>query len=375
MVLLALLLCVACNNKTDVRITVNVTSASKTTLYLSEMEFQKSKIIDSVKIPEGNCSKKFRVKQGAEPTFYTIGIKGVGVITVLAQQGESIVLTCDTHNLLGYTVEGSESSKKVQRLAVEFARSKQRMVELSAELKQTTDATIRSSIQNEMQEVFDKQKDFSSKFIWENPMSKASVMAIYQKFDESLYVFGSSDDLLLIKTVASAMNALYPESGYAKGMVNDVKRIEKMIATAKLKTVIAESETSIPDLEIEDRNGRKISLSSLKGKVVLLDFWLTQNTNSLMENRELLNIYNQYKQKGFEIYQVALDSDRSKWLEALDTHKFPWINVCEGLQGSYAASVFNVQQIPANYLIDRDQRIIGKNLYGDKLAEKLKKTL
>ena len=206
-------------------------------------------------------------------------------------------------------------------------------------------------------------------------MSKASVMAIYQKFDESLYVFGSSDDLLLIKTVASAMNALYPESGYAKGMVNDVKRIEKMIATAKLKTVIAESETSIPDLEIEDRNGRKISLSSLKGKVVLLDFWLTQNTNSLMENRELLNIYNQYKQKGFEIYQVALDSDRSKWLEALDTHKFPWINVCEGLQGSYAASVFNVQQIPANYLIDRDQRIIGKNLYGDKLAEKLKKTL
>lgn len=368
-------MCISCRKSTDVTITINVTSPTKSTLYLSQLNFQKSTLIDSVKISEGENVKRFRLPQTLEPTFYTVGIKNEGAITLLAGQSEDIVLTFDSKKMLNYTVENSEGSQKVQTLAVGFAKSKQRIDELRNEYAKTTDVTLRNSLQKEMQEVFDKQKEFSSKFIWENPMSKASVMAIYQKFDDNLFVFGTSDDLLLIKTVASAMTALYPESDYAKGMVKDVLRIEKLIAQNKLNQMISESETTIPDIEVSDRNGKKIKLSSLKGKVVLLDFWHSQNANSLMENRELTNIYNQYKSKGFEIYQVSLDSDRSKWIEAIDTHKLPWINVCDSIGSSYAAAVYNIQQIPANYLIGRNQSIIGKNLYGNELVAQLKKSL
>lgn len=373
--LLAASMCLSCGKSTDVKLTINVSSAKKTTLYLSQLNFQKSTLIDSVKVSEGENVKKFRIPQGVEPTFYTVSLKNEGTITILAKQSENITLTFDSKKMLNYSVEGSEESKKVQTIAVEFAKSKQRIDDLRSQFAQTTDVTIKNSIQQEMQQVIDTQKSYSTKFIWENPMSKASVMAIYQKYNDNVYVFDSSDDLLIIKTVASAINALYPESDYAKGMYNDVKRIEKMISDAKIKQMISESETSIPDLNIADRNGKEVKLSSLKGKVVLLDFWHSNNTNSLMANREYIEIYNQYKSKGFEIYQVSLDSNRDKWIEALDTHKLPWINVCEGSEVSYAASIFNIQQIPGNYLLDRNQNIIGKNLFGNDLSAKLKKIL
>lgn len=368
-------LLVSCSPKTDVIITVTATSAEQTVLYLSQQNFKGTKIIDSVRLSEGKNVKKFRLHQDIEPTFYTVGIRNKGAITLLASQSEQIALSFSTNNLLSYKVEGSEGSKRVQTLSIEFAKSKQRIDELRAELAKTTIKTIRSSIENEIEEVYATQKDFNSKFIWENPMSKASVMAIYQKFDNNMYLFDSSDDLHLIKTVASAMNALYPESDYAKGMLDDVKNIERIITSAKIRQMVAESEQSIPDLEIEDRNGKLIKLSSLKGKVVLLDFWHSQNTECLMENRELLGIYSQFKPKGFEVYQIAMDDSRTKWIEAVDKNKLPWISVFENSNQSYASAVYNVQQVPANYLIDRNLNIVGKNLFGNELRKKLSNLL
>lgn len=374
-VLLFLVTNLSCHRAESVRIAVQVTSPGKSMLYLSEKGFQKSKLIDSVRIAQGTSIKRFRLRQGQEPTFYTLTVKNGGTITLLAAQGENIDISFDTQKLLNYTVAGSEGSKKVQQLSVEFARAKQRMDELKSEFEQAGDVAIKSSIQNEMQEVFDRQKEFSSKFIWDNPMSKASVIAIYQKFDDNMYVFGTSDDMLLIKTVATAMNALYPKSDFALGMLNDVKNLERLVAKAKINQLVAQDEGGLPELEINDINGKPVKLSDLKGKVVLLDFWVTQNINSLMENRELLNIYNRFKNSGFEIYQVALDSDRPTWAKALEAHKLPWVSVCEGQKTSHAASIYNVQEIPSNYLIDRQQRIVGKNLYGQKLVDKLKSLL
>lgn len=374
-VLLFLVTNLSCHRAESVRIAVQVTSPGKSMLYLSEKGFQKSKLIDSVRIAQGTSIKRFRLRQGQEPTFYTLTVKNGGTITLLAAQGENIDISFDTQKLLNYTVAGSEGSKKVQQLSVEFARAKQRMDELKSEFEQAGDVAIKSSIQNEMQEVFDRQKEFSSKFIWDNPMSKASVIAIYQKFDDNMYVFGTSDDMLLIKTVATAMNALYPKSDFALGMLNDVKNLERLVAKAKINQLVAQDEGGLPELEINDINGKPVKLSDLKGKVVLLDFWVTQNINSLMENRELLNIYNRFKNSGFEIYQVALDSDRPTWAKALEALKLPWVSVCEGQKTSHAASIYNVQEIPSNYLIDRQQRIVGKNLYGQKLVDKLKSLL
>ncbi|MGE0078635.1 MAG: thioredoxin-like domain-containing protein [Bacteroidales bacterium] len=369
------IICTSCSNKDAVTISVKVKSYENSVLYFSRLDFNQSVILDSVKISEGDNTKKFKVKQGAEPTFYTVNVKNSGAITLLAEQGEKITVTFDTKNALDYSVNGSPSSLKVQTLAVSFAESKLKIEELSKEYVKSESESRKLELQKEFDSIVKEQKEFNLKFIKDNPLSKANVMAIYQKYNDNLYLFDSSDDLITIKTVASALMALYPESDYTKGMINDVKRIEKIIANRKMQNMINNAEISIPDLEIPNKDGVKVKLSSLKGKVILLDFWVTGNTGSLLDNRELLEIYSQYKSKGFEVYQIALDESREEWQNVIENANLPWISVCEGGKGSHAALVYNVSQIPANYLIGRNQTIIGKNLYGSSLKKALANAL
>lgn len=366
----------SCSNKDGVTIKVNVVSPDKNMLYFSRLDFKQTVVLDSVKISAGESTKKFKVKQGAEPTFYSISVRNGGAITLLAEQGEVIDVKFDSKSMLNYTVTGSVGSAKVQTLAVEFAKSKIKVDELRDKYVKSESELEKAKLEDEFEQTIKAQKEFNLKFIKENPMSKANVMAIYQKYNDNLFVFDSSDDLVTLKTVASAWRALYPESEYTKGMIDEITRIEKAIRDTQLKELISQSEISIPELEIANQNGVKVKLSSLKGKVVLLDFWLSGNTNSLLDNRELLEIYKLYKGKGFEIYQVALDANRDEWISAVESANLPWISVCEGdANGSQAAMLYNVQQIPANYLIGKNHAIIGKNLYGNNLKKALAEAL
>lgn len=366
----------SCSNKDGVTIKVNVVSPDKNMLYFSRLDFKQTVVLDSVKISAGESTKKFKVIQGTEPTFYSISIRNGGAITLLAEQGEVINVKFDSKAMLNYTVTGSIESSKVQTLTVEFGKSKIKVDELRDKYVKSESELEKARLEDEFEQTIKAQKEFNLKFIKENPMSKANVMAIYQKYNDNLFVFDSSDDLVTLKTVASAWRALYPESEYTKGMIDEIKRIEKAIRDTQLKELISQSEISIPELEIANKNGVKVKLSSLKGKVVLLDFWFTGNTNSLLDNRELLEIYKQYKGKGFEIYQVALDTNRDEWISAVESANLPWISVCEGnANGSQAAMLYNVQQIPANYLIGKNHAIIGKNLYGNNLKKALAEAL
>jgi hypothetical protein len=95
-----------------------------------------------------------------------------------------------------------------------------------------------------------------------------------------------------------------------------------------------------------------------------------------LNNNELLPIYEKYKSDGFEIYQVSLDEDRESWLRTINTQNLPWINVCDfrGTQ-TYPVRIYNITKLPANYLINRDSEIIGKDLFGEKLEEKIRENL
>ena len=207
-------------------------------------------------------------------------------------------------------------------------------------------------------------------------MSRASVMAVYQKYKDDTYVLDRPDDLVLFKTVASSLRALYPNSDYTKGMIAEIKSIEGKIKANKIKSIINQSISSIPDIELLNPQGETIKLSKFKGKVILLDFWASWDQPSIMDNRELLDTYKQFKNRGFEIYQVSLDTDRGEWMNAIESAGLPWTNVCElNSNGSITARVYNVTQLPTNYLIDRNHTIIDKNLFGEALKKRLREVL
>lgn len=130
------------------------------------------------------------------------------------------------------------------------------------------------------------------------------------------------------------------------------------------------------DFEQTNANGKKIKLSDVKGKYVLLEFWGSWCGPCREENPQLVKTYHAYKAKGFEILGVAADNNKAQWLKAIKDDKLPWENVSD-LKGdkNEAGLIYGINAYPTNYLIDENGIIIAKNLRGKALADKLAELL
>lgn len=150
------------------------------------------------------------------------------------------------------------------------------------------------------------------------------------------------------------------------------KKIEKYIELNK-DPKIGEQ---FVDFEMNDPNGDSKKLSDLKGKAVLLEFWASWCGPCRQENPNLVKTYENFNPKGFEIFAVSLDEDKNSWLKAIEKDNLTWEHVSDLKgQGNEASLVYGINGIPDSFLIDEDGVIIGRNLRGEKLNEKLKETL
>ena len=133
-----------------------------------------------------------------------------------------------------------------------------------------------------------------------------------------------------------------------------------------------------PEIKLPDPKGKEITLSSTKGKVVLIDFWATWCAPCLKEQPVLSELYKQYKNsdftrgKGFEIYGMSLDNNKASWENAIAKSKINWIQVSDlKFWTSPVAKTYNIQELPFNLLIDSKGIIIAKNLHGNELKQYL----
>jgi thiol-disulfide isomerase/thioredoxin len=140
---------------------------------------------------------------------------------------------------------------------------------------------------------------------------------------------------------------------------------------AKLQKFIQDNGTNSPEIVLPDPYGTEKSLSSLTGKYVLVHFWAGANSGSRVINPVLAELYQKYKNKGFEIYQVSLDQDRTAWLDAIDQDKLNWINVSDLKGCNMAVAAYNIRTIPYNYLLDKNGVIVAQNLQGPELNKVL----
>jgi thiol-disulfide isomerase/thioredoxin len=137
-----------------------------------------------------------------------------------------------------------------------------------------------------------------------------------------------------------------------------------------------------PDIDLQDPNGKTIKLSSLRGKMVLLDFWASWCGPCRFENPNVVKAYEKFKDakfkdgsKGFTVYNVSLDQNKQRWVDAIQKDNLTWEYHVSDLKGWYssAASLYGVQSIPANFLLDAKGVIIAKNLRGQLLEQEIAK--
>jgi thiol-disulfide isomerase/thioredoxin len=137
---------------------------------------------------------------------------------------------------------------------------------------------------------------------------------------------------------------------------------------------------SAPEIISENPEGVKTTLSSLKGNIVLIEFWASWCKPCRLKHPELVRVYNQFKDstfktaKGFEIYSVSLDQNKTAWLAAIEKDKLSWNNHVSDLSGwdSKAVRDYRFNAIPHNILLDENGLIIGTDLFGENLIKKLK---
>lgn len=161
-----------------------------------------------------------------------------------------------------------------------------------------------------------------------------------------------------------------PDDAITKNFAEQIEK-EKVKALANKATAIG---AQAQEIKAPNTVGQEIALSSLRGKIVFIDFWASWCGPCRRENPTVVAAYKKYKNQGFEVYSVSLDNNKERWLKAIEKDNLIWDSHVSELKkwNSQAAAAYGVTSIPSTFLIDQEGKIIGKNLRGHQLENKLK---
>ena len=373
---LTLILIQSCSsNSNEFTIEGNYDNASGKEVYLMELKTQSMDKVDSVTIEDDgnfvftgftNIPKFFVVQEGDRNT-----------ITLIVRPGDDIKVSADLDNFNStYQIEGSEDSREIMALRKNLESSIAKLDSLGRVFRENPDdedmAVLRNRLNKESKQIMKEQKEYTKEFIDRNLNSLASLMALYQQIGPRNYVLNPREDFEYYKKVDSSLMAQYPNSGPVKSLHSQVKDIESRLNQEKAASGNLSEGSVAPDIALPNPQGDTITLNSLQGDYVLLDFWASWCKPCRVENPNLVEAYKKYNDKGFEIYQVSLDKKKDAWVNAIEKDNLDWVHVSDlKFWNSSAANTYNVRSIPANYLLNKKGEIIDKNLRGDALHNKL----
>ena len=305
-----------------------------------------------------------------EPGFYLINFYNQQGVMTLLENGDVLRVTADGTSMGDYQVEGSAHNEELRRVA-ELQRTIQAELEgLSERFQRAQTDAERDAIRQELVGLQDRSAQKIHDLIRSLDASLAALYAkdmLYAPLFPGMPAFSDPvDDVAFLDSLGQRLTARRPDSRYTREFMTQLQTFRQQ----------AEANVSVgevaPDIALPNPEGKTVSLSSLRGKYVLVDFWASWCGPCRKENPNVVRAYQRYKGQNFEILGVSLDQKRDRWLEAIAQDQLAWPHVSDlaGWQSS-AAAAWNVQAIPASYLLDPEGRVIAKNLRGEALDQKL----
>ena len=362
-ILLTLILAISCDHTPKFHIEGTVEGATDSMLYLEAQTLEGIQPLDSVKLTASGTFAFAQQKKVENPEFYTLRISNRR-INFSVDSTETITFSIkNTPQALTYDVQGSYNSQKIKEISEQQTRLQQQIIAIERN-ESLLPGDIVDSINGLVNAYKEKMKD---EYIFKEPLMAYSYYAVCQSITDlggTYQLFNPLTDRSDVKcyaTIATAWDGQWHDAERTIQICNTAIRGMGNTATPKTKELqVDESkiiETSIIDIELPDINSKFHKLTSLKGKVVLLDFTLYGAQESPKRTRLMRELYNKFHAQGLEIYQISLDEDLHYWKEAVES--LPWICVHE--TDGTATKTYAVFDLPTFFLINRANEIVKRN--------------
>ena len=374
-VIVAMLLLSACDGGGKFSVKGTITEAEDSVLYFESMTLSGVVVTDSVRLDEDGTFS-FSAKATDYPEFYRLRIARQAINFAVDSTRTINIIASYPTMATGYGIEGYDDNLVIKELAVkQMALQRQVETVLHTPMKRAImNDSIRSLIEVYKSEVM-------MDYIYKNPRAASSYYALFQTVGAYL-IFNpttSNNDTKAIAAVATAWQTYYPGTERTENLYNialENMKNERIVA-ARAEMSIDEDKiitAGLIDISLQDRTGQVRTLSSLAGKVVMLDFHLFSLEDSPARILSLREMYNKYADRGFEIYQVAVDTDEHYWLQ--QTKALPWVCVMadNGLS-SQCLMHYNVSAVPEYFLIDRDGNLYKRSSQMEDLEQEIKNLL
>lgn len=353
----------ACNNKQRATISGQFFGAADKNIVLEEYTPTGGRFVDSTRTnSDGKFIFKIDFKDKDYPMFYNVRL-GSQFAPLLVERGEEIELSAIGNIYNNYIVKGSKGSELLSEFNRQTVRQSMKLDSIN-QLYNTSNSMERSEeLGREYGREYVKLKQAAITFVMRNASSLAAVVPLYQSTYNGVGLFGEPSDIIYLRAIADSLEKSYPESPYVNSLRNDIKRVDNVYAMDSMIMAGLNSVIDFPEITMNDAAGKSKSLTSLKGKVILLSFTSSSEPKLKILNRELLGIYEKYNPKGFEIFQVYIESNKAAWLKSITETRLPWIQVSD-IRGTTSPSLaaYNIQKLPAYFLIDSSGKITQVNL-------------
>jgi thiol-disulfide isomerase/thioredoxin len=303
--------------------------AAQTVVYLDRISNSGTEVGEKTTVDaEGRFSIPLELKHAA---VYRLRL-GQRFLPIVVHPGETLDVQADLARFEDYQVNGSEASMSLKPFVV----AKFQLEDLSRFVQNSQDAL-------------------------------ASWYAV------RLMSIDYGDHAKNYQKVREQLLAQYPEGPYTAQFAT---RVSEETANLQQQTGIRLG-TAPPEIALPNPDGKVMSLSALKGKVVLIDFWASWCGPCRRSNPELVETYKKFKDRGFTVFSISLDASKEAWVQAIKEDKLTWPTHVSELKkwAGRVNALYGVEGIPATFLLDKNGKVAGKNLRGKELADKIESLL